>query len=49
MVPEYPLMLDKLMVEVPDLPWTMVRVVGLAPIAKSGDGGLVTLMETLAE
>jgi hypothetical protein len=49
MVPEYPLKLDRLMVEVPDLPWTMVRVVGLAPMEKSGDGGFVTVTETLAE
>jgi hypothetical protein len=49
MVPEYPLMLDKLMVEVPDLPWTMVRAVGLAPMEKSGDGGFVTVTETPVE
>jgi hypothetical protein len=42
-------MLDILMVEVPDDPCTMVNVEGFAAIAKSGDGGWVTVTETLTE
>lgn len=42
-------MLDRLIVEVPDDPWIIVRVVGFALIVKSGDGGCMTLTETLAE
>jgi len=42
-------MLDRLMVEVPDDPWTTVNVAGFAARAKSGEGGCVTVTETLAE
>jgi hypothetical protein len=38
-----------LMVDVPDDPCTMVNVEGFAAIAKSGDGGCVTVTEKLAE
>jgi hypothetical protein len=37
------------MVDVPDAPSTIVIVAGFAAMAKSGDGGCVTVTETLAE
>jgi hypothetical protein len=43
------LTLDRLIVEVPDDPCTMINVAGFAAIEKSGDGGCVTVTETLAE
>jgi len=43
------LMLDRLMVDVPEDPWTMVSEAALGEIAKSGDGGRVTVTETVTE
>ncbi len=42
-------MLDRLMVDVPEDPRTMLNVAGFAAIPKSGVGGCVTVTETTAE
>jgi hypothetical protein len=48
-VPEKLLRLARLIVEVPEDPWGMVKDVGFAEILKSGVDGELTVTDTLAE
>lgn len=48
-VPEKPLRLVILTVEVPEDPWVIVRDVGFAEMLKSGVDGVVTVTDTLVE
>jgi hypothetical protein len=48
-IPENPLTLESAIVEVLEVPWMIVKEVGLAEITKSGDGCCVTETETTAK
>jgi len=48
-IPENPLTLESAIAEVLEVPWTIVKDVGLAEIIKSGEGCIVTETETMAK
>jgi len=48
-LPEKPLRLVRVIVEFPDDPWTMLKVVGLEEMLKSGVAGAATVTGTTTE